>query len=50
MPVEAMASGPVAGLIAKPLSDNNLAISIFGNGITSRNEIKKMAKLFRNGS
>jgi hypothetical protein len=35
---------------SKPLSENNMTNSIFGNGITSRNEIKKMAMLFRNGS
>jgi len=34
----------------KPLSENNMADSIFWNGIRSRNEKKKMAMLFRNGS
>ena len=34
----------------KPLSENYMANSIFGSGIRSRNEIKKMAMLFRNGS
>jgi hypothetical protein len=37
-------------ILSKPLSGNNMANSIFGNGITSRKEIKKMAMVFRNGS
>lgn len=36
--------------ITKPLSEKNMASSIFGNGIRSRNEIKNMAMLSRDGS